>query len=109
MWVPNSNLPSLLIGQIQVAFSLQPSTKSRAALKAVDDGEALSEFCCQCSLMSCRLSLSGDLQPFLWLPIPAISLPIDVTMSDHNLSPRQSVTHFFAPKKKRLSPLFSFP
>ena len=42
MWVPNSDLPSPLIGQIQVAFSLQPSTKSRATLKAADDGEALS-------------------------------------------------------------------
>jgi hypothetical protein len=29
-------------------------------------------------------------------------------MSDHNLPPRQSMTHFFAPKKKRLSPLFLF-
>jgi hypothetical protein len=42
MWVPNSDLPSLSIGQIQVAFSLQPSTKSWVTLKAVNDGEALS-------------------------------------------------------------------
>jgi hypothetical protein len=42
MWVPSNDLPSLLIGQIQIAFSLQPSTKSRVTLKALDDGEALS-------------------------------------------------------------------